>query len=131
MAKILCVDDSLTIRNLVKLALNDPGVTVIEACHGIEGLEKLKLNPDIELIICDVNMPEMDGLTMCQVVQDSKDFANKPPILMLTSETRPELRTQGKLAGAVGWMVKPFQGEKLRQAVDTLLKIRKNINASA
>jgi len=101
MAKILVVDDSSTVRNEVCDFLKANGLAVTPAVDGKDGLDKLKADPGIKLVISDVNMPNMDGLTMAEKIRgDLKNTAVN--IIMLT--------TDGKAAGIKGWIVKPFNG---------------------
>ena len=122
MAKILIVDDSETLRTQLKKTLEDAGHSVVEGCDGVKGLEALRSNDDIKLILCDVNMPEMDGLTMCQKVHED-DALNKIPIFMLTTESNPDMKTKGKAAGVKAWVTKPFVPEKLLTAINKILSM--------
>lgn len=120
MKKILCVDDSDTIRSQLREALSGAGFEALEAADGLKGLTQIRANPDIALIICDVNMPEMDGLTMCKKLKEAEDIQKKPVVLMLTTETSAELKAQGKEAGVLGWITKPFEAAKILAAVQKL-----------
>ncbi|KZY88845.1 two-component system response regulator, partial [Oleiphilus sp. HI0073] len=109
MAQILVVDDSATVRNEVSsfLAANDLSVEV--AIDGKDGLDKLQKDGQIKLVISDVNMPNMDGLTMAEKVRS--DLNNQGVnIIMLTTESDPRMKARGKAAGVKGWIVKPFKG---------------------
>ena len=121
MAKILIVDDSETTRTQLKNDLGEGGHQVIEAQNGLQGLSQLSAHKDVQLIICDVNMPEMDGLTMCSKVHENEAI-NKIPILMLTTENGADLKSQGKENGVIGWLVKPFVGKKLLVGVEKVLE---------
>jgi len=121
MAKILVVDDSEVQRIEMRDALEAGGHKVIEAGDGTEGLEKLAANADIDLIITDLNMPKMDGLTMCKAIQ-ALALAKPIPIFMLTTESAAELKTSGKAAGVVLWAIKPFAVDKILMAIDKVLK---------
>jgi two-component system, chemotaxis family, chemotaxis protein CheY len=116
--KILVIDDSETIRQQVKQALATTGYEIIEAVDGIDGLEKLRAVIDLDLALCDVNMPRMNGLDMIAEVQRS---GSKIPILMLTTEGQPSLIRRAREAGAKGWIVKPFKPELLVAAVTKLI----------
>ena len=118
MKKILVIDDSETIRQQVKQALTTTGYEIIEAVDGIDGLEKLRAVTDLDLALCDVNMPRMNGLDMIAEVQRS---GPKIPILMLTTEGQPSLIRRAREAGAKGWIVKPFKPELLVAAVKKLI----------
>ena len=115
MKKILVIDDSETIRQQVKQALAATGYEIVEAVDGVDGLEKLRAITDLDMALCDVNMPRMNGLDMIAEVQRS---GPKIPILMLTTEGQPSLIRRAREAGAKGWIVKPFKPELLVAAVD-------------
>ena len=117
MAKILVVDDSETLRNQLRKILDEAGHQVSEAFDGVNGLEVLQNNAGIQLIICDVNMPRMDGLTMCQKVHESPALS-KIPIFMLTTESNLDMKAKGKEAGVLAWITKPFSAPKLVSAVE-------------
>lgn len=111
--KILIVDDSETLRTQLRKDLEAAQLSVLESFDGINGLETLEAHrKEIGLIICDVNMPRMDGITMCQKVHANPDF-NKIPILMMTTESSAEMKAQGKAAGVLAWVTKPYVSEKL------------------
>lgn len=118
MKKILVIDDSETIRQQVKHALASTGYEIVEAVDGIDGLEKLRAVTDLDLALCDVNMPRMNGLDMIAEVQRT---GSKIPILMLTTEGQPSLIRRAREAGAKGWIVKPFKPELLVAAVTKLI----------
>jgi two-component system chemotaxis response regulator CheY len=121
MAKtILVVDDSNSLRTVVKLALQRAGYDVLEAGDGVEGLRQLDANPKVHLIVSDVNMPNMDGITfVTHVKQHARHkFA---PVIMLTTEGQDEKKQQGKAAGAKAWIVKPFNPPQLLDAVSKLI----------
>jgi two-component system chemotaxis response regulator CheY len=110
MAQVLVVDDSSTVRNEVGDFLKNSGLSVTLAVDGKDGLDKLKSDPGIKLIVCDVNMPNMDGLTMAEKVRGELSN-NDVNIIMLTTENSPAMKERGKAAGIKGWIVKPFKGE--------------------
>lgn len=110
MAQILVVDDSSTVRNEVGDFLQKNGLTVALAVDGRDGLVKLKADPGIKLIVCDVNMPNMDGLTMAEKVRSELNNSTVS-IVMLTTENSPVMKERGKAAGIKGWIVKPFKGD--------------------
>lgn len=120
MAKtVMIVDDSASLRQVVKIALTGAGYEVVEACDGKDALAKLagrKLN----LIISDVNMPNMDGIELVKAVKQSADH-KFTPIIMLTTEGADAKKQQGQQAGAKAWIVKPFQPEQLMGAVSKLI----------
>lgn len=117
--KILVVDDSSTVRQQVRIALSQAGYTVVEAVDGMDGQAKIQANSDLAMVICDVNMPRMNGLQMLEAVHKSGSAVGVP-IVMLTSEAQPALIRQAKAAGAKGWIVKPFKAEMLVAAVNKL-----------
>ena len=117
--KVLIVDDSRTIRQQVSFTLAKSGFEVVEAEDGCDGIAKLKANPDIAMIISDVNMPNMNGLEMVEAI--NKDAALKhPPVVMLTTEGAAEMVDRAKRAGAKGWLVKPFKPDQLVAVVTRL-----------
>ena len=116
---ILIVDDSSSVRTVVKTALSGAGYTVIEACDGKDALSKLN-GQKIHLIVSDVNMPNMDGITLVKEVKKNASY-KFTPICMLTTEAEQEKIEQGKAAGAKAWIVKPFQPPKLLDAVSKLV----------
>ncbi len=115
--KILVVDDSATVRQQVRLALEQANFAVLEAVDGEDGAEKILSMDDIALVICDVNMPRMNGLEMLEAVEAGKRGL---PILMLTTEGQPALMQRAKAAGAKGWVVKPFKPALLVAAIQKL-----------
>jgi two-component system chemotaxis response regulator CheY len=119
--KILVIDDSETIRQQVKQALASTGYEIIEAVDGVDGLEKLRSVADLDLALCDVNMPRLNGLDMIAEVQRN---GPRIPILMLTTEGQPSLIKRAREAGAKGWIVKPFKPELLVAAVTKLIELR-------
>jgi two-component system chemotaxis response regulator CheY len=120
MAKtILVVDDSGTVRQQVTMALKQAGFETAQAADGRDGLAMIDSNRNIAMVICDVNMPNMNGLEMVEKVK-SKPENKSLPILMLTTEGQPALIKRAKEAGAVGWIVKPFNATQLVQTAKHL-----------
>jgi two-component system chemotaxis response regulator CheY len=120
MAKtILIIDDSASLRQVVGIALGEAGYEVIEACDGRDALAKLN-GPKIHLMLCDVNMPNLDGFGFLQAKRElpSHKFT---PVIMLTTEAGEDQKREGQAAGARAWMVKPFKPEQLLQAVAKLM----------
>ncbi|MBS0471271.1 MAG: response regulator [Proteobacteria bacterium] len=114
---ILTVDDSKTMRDMLKLALAGAGHSVIQADDGVNGVEALQNAGAVDVIITDINMPRMDGFGFIdQVRRDPKNRAI--PILVLTTETEPAKKQRARDAGATGWIVKPFEPAKLLAAVN-------------
>lgn len=120
MAKtILIVDDSASIRQVVSIALKGAGYEVIDASDGQDALKKLD-GKKIHLIVSDVNMPNMDGITFVKEVKKLPNY-KFTPIILLTTESQPEKKAEGKEAGAKAWIVKPFQPPQLLDAVSKLI----------
>lgn len=122
MAQILVVDDSSTVRNEVGDFLQKSGLTVTLAVDGRDGLVKLKADPGIKLIVCDVNMPNMDGLTMAEKVRSELNNS-AVSIVMLTTENSPVMKERGKAAGIKGWIVKPFKGDAVLPSFKKLVGV--------
>jgi two-component system chemotaxis response regulator CheY len=116
---ILIIDDSASVRTVVKTALAGAGYQVIEACDGKDALTKLN-GTKIHLIISDVNMPNMDGISFVKAARQIADY-KFTPICMLTTEAEASKMAEGKAAGAKAWIVKPFQPPKLLDAVSKLI----------
>lgn len=119
MAKtIMIVDDSASIREVVNIALTGAGYDVIEASDGKDALEKLN-GKKVHLIVSDVNMPNMDGISLVKEVKQHPEYKHTP-IMMLTTESQDSKKQEGKEAGAKAWLVKPFQPPVLLSAVAKL-----------
>ena len=118
---VMIIDDSASIRQVVGLTLRDAGYEVIEAIDGQDALGKLT-GDKIHLIICDVNMPNMDGISFVKAVKSNPSYANYKftPIIMLTTESEEAKKLEGQAAGAKAWIVKPFLPETLLVAVQRL-----------
>lgn len=121
MAKILVVDDSEIIRVKLKNDLLAEGYEVVEAENGINGLEILNQHKDVDVIISDVNMPEMDGPTMCKKLHSHPDFKHIP-IVMLTTQSNPELKASCKEYGVIAWITKPYKLKGLLIGVEKILQ---------
>ena len=119
MALILVVDDSETIRRQIKTLLEGAGHRVLEGLDGIDGLELAKSTPNLNLILCDVNMPRLDGVSMCMKLKQESGVPSVP-IFMLTTESSPEMKAKGKEAGVLAWITKPFTDAKLLAAVEKI-----------
>lgn len=120
MAKtVLVVDDSSSLRSLVKLALTRAGYAVIEGADGKEGLVQLDRAPKVHLIVSDVNMPNMDGITFVQHVKQHPKH-KFIPVIMLTTEDEQSKMQKAKAAGARAWLIKPFNPPQLLDAVSQL-----------
>jgi two-component system chemotaxis response regulator CheY len=117
--KVIVIDDSLTVRQQVGMALRQAGFEVLEASDGDEGVALIGRTVDVAMVICDVNMPRMGGLELLEHIK--KDGKNPNlPVLMLTTEGQPQLIERAKKSGAKGWVVKPFKPELLVAAVKKL-----------
>jgi two-component system chemotaxis response regulator CheY len=120
MATILTVDDSPSIRQMIKVVLAPVGHTVIEAGDGAQGLEKAKASrPD--LIITDLNMPVMNGIELIKALRALPAMTGLP-IVFLTTESNDAIKQQAKAAGATGWITKPFKPEQLLSVVSKLVR---------
>jgi two-component system, chemotaxis family, chemotaxis protein CheY len=120
MAKtILIVDDSWSVLQVLRLTLTSAGYNVIEGKDGADALTKLT-GQEIQLIICDVNMPNMDGISFVKEIKKS-DIYKFTPIIMLTTESQEKKKQQGQEAGAKAWLVKPFQPVQLLNVVAKLI----------
>ena len=109
--RILTVDDSASVRQMVSLSLREAGYDVIEAENGKDALEKLQKS-QVDLIVTDLNMPVMDGIELIRQVRSNSSH-RFVPIIMLTTESQENKKVEGKRAGATGWIIKPFNPEQL------------------
>jgi two-component system chemotaxis response regulator CheY len=120
MAKsILAIDDSASIRQMVSFTLKNSGYEVTEAIDGMDGLDKAK-GKTFSLILTDQNMPRMDGLSLIKSLRGMPQYKTVP-ILMLTTESSDAMKQQGRAAGATGWLVKPFDPQKLVEVVKKVI----------
>ena len=117
--QVMCVDDSSTIRMLVKKALEPEGYEIVEAENGKEGLDKIG-GQDIALFIVDVNMPVMDGFDFVKNIKEDTKVKDKP-VIFLTTESSAQKKELGKELGVNGWIVKPFDPPSLVKVVNMLL----------
>lgn len=117
--KILIVDDSSSVRTVARMALRERGYEVIEAANGQEALTKLDAER-CNLIISDVNMPVMDGITLLKEVKRHPNY-KFTPVIMLTTEAGEDKKQEGRAAGAKAWITKPFQPQSLVDAVSKLI----------
>jgi two-component system, chemotaxis family, chemotaxis protein CheY len=116
--RVLVIDDSSAVRQQIRSTLAGAGYDIVEAVDGLDGLEKLRALTDLDLALCDVNMPRMNGLEMVLEAQRTKLTT---PILMLTTEGQPSMIRRARDAGAKGWIVKPFKPELLLIAVNKIV----------
>ena len=120
MAKtVLTVDDSASIRQMVSFTLKSAGYEVVEAVDGMDGLDKAKARA-FNLVLTDQNMPRMDGLSLIKSLRAMPNYRTVP-ILMLTTESSDAMKSQGRAAGATGWLVKPFDPQKLIEVVKKVI----------
>jgi two-component system chemotaxis response regulator CheY len=117
--KILIVDDSASVRTVAKIALNEAGYETTEATNGEEALQRLSADR-VHLIVSDVNMPVMDGITFLKRVKALPQY-KFTPVIMLTTEAGQDMKEQGRQAGAKAWITKPFQPCNLVDAVSKLV----------
>jgi two-component system chemotaxis response regulator CheY len=113
--RIMAVDDSATVRQILQKTLQGAGYHVVEAVDGADALEKLS-EEQVDMLVTDLNMPNVDGINLIRQVR-TKPGNRFMPIIMLTSETQPERKSAGKAAGASGWISKPFRPEQLLAVV--------------
>lgn len=123
--KVILVDDSKTILATAQMAMeeleNSGAVTLTTYLNPAELLEALESGADdYDMLISDINMPQLNGLDLAQTLKQNPAFKNKP-ILILTTESSAEMKAQGKAIGVTGWLVKPFSNEKLVKAVSMVL----------
>lgn len=123
MAKILIVDDSDILRIELREALKSGGHTVVQAVDGADGLAKAAVDPDIDLVIADYNMPLMDGLTMVHHIRNLPG-RERVRFFIHTQETSSQLKKVGKELGVSAWLIKPFHKDRLLEAIDTILAKR-------
>ena len=120
--KIMVIDDSSAIRQIVSLTLTSWGYETIEAGDGADALSKLD-GMDVDLFVCDVNMPVKNGIEFLKAVKSEAKYESYrfTPIIMLTTESGEDMKLKGKEAGAKAWLIKPFQPETLIEAVKKLI----------
>lgn len=116
MARILAVDDSPAMRQMVSVTLRSAGHEVVEAVDGLNALDIAKSQPPVDLVITDVNMPNMDGITLVRELRRLSSYCGVP-LLVLTTEAGAQRKQEGRAAGATGWIVKPFNPETLLATV--------------
>lgn len=121
MKKILVVDDSDSIREIVSMTLKNEGYEIILGVDGVDALSKIENQDELNLIITDLHMPNMDGIGLIKKVRSSDKYS-RIPILFLTTETQIGKKMEAKQAGATGWIIKPFIPTKLLLAVKKVIK---------
>jgi len=112
--KIIVVDDSRVLRLQVRNVLAGAGYEVIEAADGREGLDRIAAHPDAACVVCDINMPVMNGL---ELLKSAKEAASSPPFVMLTTEGQPEVAHEARRYGAIGCLIKPLKPNLLLAAI--------------
>ncbi len=117
--RILTVDDSPTMRRMIEMTVKPVGYDVVEAADGQAALELLK-GCSVDLVISDINMPNLNGIELTRKLRALPQFS-KTPIILLTTESDPEKKAEGKAAGATGWIVKPFKQDQLLAVVAKVL----------
>ena len=119
---ILVVDDAPSVRQAVGFTLQEEGYDVVEAEDGVDALKKLN-GLQVDMIVCDINMPKMDGITFIKKLTTDEAYASYKytPLIMLTTESGENRKIEGKKAGAKAWIVKPFKHEQLIEAVRKLM----------
>ena len=120
MKTIMTVDDSASLRQMVSFVLRGGGYDVVEAMDGLDALSKLK-GRDLDLIVNDINMPKMDGLEFTRQLRAMPQY-KFVPIVLLTTESHPEKKQEGKAAGATAWIVKPFNPDQLLAVVKKVMR---------
>ena len=120
MKTIMTVDDSASMRQMVSLVLRGAGYAVVEAADGADGLSKLG-GQELGLVLSDINMPNMDGLEFTRQLRAMPQY-KFVPIVLLTTESHPEKKQEGKAAGATAWIVKPFNPEQLLNVVQKVMR---------
>lgn len=120
MRSILAVDDSPSMRKMVSFTLTGAGYKVIEAVDGVDALEKAE-RLQIDLVLADQNMPRLDGIGLVKKLRAHPRF-KQTPILMLTTESSEQMKQAGKAAGATGWLVKPFDPNRLVEVIQKVIR---------
>lgn len=120
MARIIAVDDSASMRQMVSFTLRGAGHDVLEASDGVEALQVANRESNVDLVISDINMPNMDGISLIKELRGLAPY-KFTPILMLTTESSSDKKMEGKAAGATGWIVKPFNPDQLLATIGKVL----------
>lgn len=121
--KVLIIDDSASIRHQVSNVLSQAGFLVLEAVDGVDGADQIRSQTDLSLVICDVNMPKLNGLDMLDSIKE-EILTRSLPVVMLTTEGQPQAIARAKKSGAKAWIVKPFKEHLLIGAVQKLTQPR-------
>jgi len=120
MHSILAVDDSASMRQMVSFTLKSAGYNVIEAVDGQDALDKAG-GRSFDLVLTDQNMPRMDGISLTKKLRETAQFKSTP-ILILTTESSDQMKQAGRAAGATGWLVKPFDPNKLIEVIQKVIR---------
>lgn len=120
MKRILSVDDSSSLRQMVGLVLRGSGYEVVEAFDGVDALSKIK-GRQVDLILTDINMPQMDGIELTRHLRAIPEY-RFVPVVLLTTESHPEKKQEGRAAGATAWIVKPFTPDQLLAVVKKVMR---------
>ena len=120
MRSILAVDDSPSMRKMVSFTLTGAGFKVVEAVDGVDALEKAQMQ-EIDLVLADQNMPRLDGIGLTRKLREHPRFKTTP-ILILTTESSDQMKQAGKAAGATGWLVKPFDPNRLIEVIQKVIR---------
>lgn len=120
MQSILAVDDSPSMRKMVSFTLSGAGYKVVEAVDGVDALEKAEAQ-QIDLVLVDQNMPRLDGIGLTKKLREHPRFKNTP-ILILTTESSDQMKQAGRAAGATGWLVKPFDPNRLIEVIQKVIR---------
>ena len=120
MARILAVDDSASMRQMVNLTLKSAGHEVVSAVDGVDALKLANTGAPVDLVITDINMPNMDGISLVRELRRLPQYRGVP-LLVLTTEATADKKQEGRAAGATGWIVKPFDPDRLIATVDKVL----------
>lgn len=120
MQSILAVDDSPSMRKMVSLTLTEAGYHVVEAVDGQDALDKAESH-DIRLVLADQNMPRLDGIGLTRKLRENPKFKTIP-ILILTTESSDQMKQAGRAAGATGWLVKPFDPNRLIEVIQKVIR---------
>lgn len=120
MHSILAVDDSASMRKMVSFTLTGAGYKVVEAVDGQDALEKAQ-HQTFDLVLTDQNMPRMDGLELTKKLREHPNFKSTP-ILILTTESSDQMKQAGRAAGATGWLVKPFDPNRLIEIIQKVIR---------
>lgn len=120
MKTIMTVDDSSSLRQMVGFVLRGAGYEIIEAVNGVDALSKLN-GRELDLFLTDINMPEMSGIELTRELRAMPQY-RFVPIVLLTTESHPEKKQEGKAAGATGWVVKPFSPDQLLAVVKKVMR---------